>query len=98
MLFSTRFTVSFITISAVLITILMCLGISFKATTNSSIDTLMLKTHKNTVALYRNGQLVQIYDQIVLSTLPQVDKLKFNEGILIDDIRKIDEILQDYDG
>ena len=98
MLFSTRFTLGFIAISAVLITILMCFGISFKADTNSSTDALMLKTHKNTVALYRNGQLVKIYDQIVLNTLPHVDKLKFNQGIPIEDIHKIDEILQDYDG
>lgn len=98
MLFSTRFTLGFIAISAVLITILMCFGISFKADTNSSTDALMLKTHNNTVALYRNGQIVKIYDQIVLNTLPHVDKLKFNQGIPIEDIRKIDEILQDYDG
>ena len=98
MLFSTRFTLGFIAISAVLITILMCFGISFKADTNSSTDALMLKTHKNTVALYRNGQIVKIYDQIVLNTLPHVDKLKFNQGIPIEDIQKIDEILQDYDG
>lgn len=96
--FSTRFSVSFIAASTVLITVLMCLGISFKEQTNEVKATFVLKSHNNAVALYQNDQVVKIYDQIVLNTLPGIDILKFNQGIPIEDIGKIDEILQDYDG
>lgn len=96
--FSTRFTVSFIAISAVLITVLMCLGISFKVQTDEANAKFMLKSHNNAVALYQNDQVVEVYDQIVLNALPGLDILKFNQGIPIEDIGKIDEILQDYDG
>ena len=96
--FSTRFAISFIVISAVIITILMCLGISFKAETRTVQDAYILKTYKNSVALYCNGEPIKIYKDIVVNTLPQVDVLKFNQGIIIEDMQKIDEILQDYDG
>ena len=96
--FSTRFAISFIAISAIIITILMCLGISFKSETNTAQDTFLLKTYKNSVALYCNGEPIKIYKDIVVNPLPQVDVLKFNQGIIIEDMQKIDEILQDYDG
>lgn len=96
--FSAKFAISFITISAVIITALMCLGISFKEQTQEVNGTFMLKTYNNTVALYQNGNIVEVYEQIVLNTLPKTDILMFNKGIPIENISKIDEFLQDYDG
>lgn len=41
----------------------------------------MLKSYKNTVALYNNGNIVKIYDDVVLNTLPPQDIQNFNSGI-----------------
>ena len=94
---STKFISVFISVSAFLITVLLLLGFSFKAP-ESSKETHILKSYKNTVALYTNGKYVKSYENIVLDTLPQVDVNAFNNGITVENDEEIEKILQDYDG
>lgn len=94
---STKFILSFTVLSAILIIILMLLGFSFKSNTQSA-DVHILKSYKNTVALYTNGEFIKSYDSIVLNTLPQVDINSLNNGIAVENDKEIDKILQDYDG
>ncbi len=93
---STKFVLSFTALTALLITILMLLGFSFKPIAQQ--DTHILKSYKNTVALYTNGKFVKSYDNIVLNTLPQIDINSLNNGITVENDEEIDKILQDYDG
>ena len=40
-----------------------------------------LKSYKNTVALYNGREIVEIYSEIVLNTLPEKDIQSFKNGI-----------------
>ena len=57
-----------------------------------------LKAYKNTVALYNGEEIVKIYSNIVLNTLPEKDIITFNNGISVTDAVQAEAILEDYDG
>ena len=94
---STKFIGIFLSVCALIITILMVVGFSFKTRENKK-DIHILKSYKNTVALYTNGEFVKSFENIVLNTLPQVDINSLNNGITVENDEEIDKILQDYDG
>ena len=56
-----------------------------------------LKSYKNTVALYKNDQLVKSYESIVLNTLPQKDIQNFNTGISFDNQLQAELYLEDFE-
>lgn len=56
-----------------------------------------LKSYKNTVALYKNEELIKTYDSIVLNTLPQKDIQSFNSGIEVTTPTQADAFLEDFD-
>ncbi len=58
----------------------------------------MLKSYKNTVALYKNDELIRVYNNIVLNTLPQKDIQSFNKGIPVSNEIQAELMLEDYDG
>lgn len=58
----------------------------------------ILKSHNETVALYRGDEVVTVYDGIVLSTLPYADRARFNEGIAVQNPDDAQIIIEDYDG
>lgn len=58
----------------------------------------VLKSYKNTVALYNGEEIVQIYNNIVLNTLPEKDIINFNNGISVTTPAQAEVILEDYDG
>ena len=59
--------------------------------------TYMLKSYRNTVALYKNDQLIQTYDHIVLNTLPEKDIQNFNSGISVTTQTAAEAYLEDFD-
>lgn len=58
----------------------------------------MLKSYRNTVALYKNDELIQTYDHIVLNTLPEKDIQSFNSGIPVATQTQAEAYLEDFDG
>ena len=56
-----------------------------------------LKTYKNTVALYNGEDVVKVYSDIVLNTLPEKDVITFNSGIKVSNQQEAETIIQDYD-
>lgn len=60
--------------------------------------TYTLKSYRNTVALYKNDELIKTYDHIVLNTLPEKDIQSFNNGIPVATQTAAETILEDYDG
>lgn len=56
-----------------------------------------LKSYRNTVALYRNENLIEIYDSVVLNTLPQKDVQNFNKGIIFDTEEQAETYLEDFE-
>lgn len=57
-----------------------------------------LKSYKNTVALYKNEEIIKIYNHIVLNTLPERDVQNFNKGISVTTPTQAESYLEDFDG
>ena len=67
-----------------IIFILLFVLIAFLTTnkpTNEKQNNYVLKSYKNTIALYSNENIVKTYDNIVLNTLPLQDIQNFTSGI-----------------
>ena len=59
---------------------------------------IVLKSYNNTVALYENGVKKEIYEQIVLNSLPLKDISDLEKGIIIHSDDELLRILEDFDG
>lgn len=57
-----------------------------------------LKSYKNTVALYNGEEIITIYDNIVLNTLPPKDIQNFKNGIPVSTKAQAETYLEDFDG
>ena len=57
----------------------------------------VLKSYKNTVALYNNDEVVKIYSDIVLNTLPKNDIQNFNDGISVSDPQYAEQYLENFE-
>lgn len=60
--------------------------------------TYTLKSYRNCLALYKNEEIIEIYDNIILNNLPPKDKEILLNGISFNNISDVDTALQDYDG
>lgn len=56
-----------------------------------------LKAYKNTVALYNGVEIVKIYNNIILNTLPEKDIYQFKSGIAITSPEEAEIYLEDFD-
>lgn len=56
-----------------------------------------LKSYKNTVALYNGEEIIKIYSNIVLNTLPQKDIQSFNSGIPVATQIQAETYLEDFE-
>ena len=56
-----------------------------------------LKAYKNTVALYNGDKIIEIYNNIVLNTLPEKDILAFKNGIDVSTPSQAETLLEDYE-
>ena len=57
-----------------------------------------LKEYKGTVALYKNDDIITVYDGVVLSSLPRADRQRFYDGMTVKDPQEAEAIIEDYDG
>ena len=55
-----------------------------------------LKAYKNTVALYSGDKIVNVYNDIVLNTLPKKDIQIFTEGIVVASELQAESYLEDF--
>ena len=69
-----------------------------KIQSNNEANIYTLKSYRNCVALYKNEEIIEIYDDIVLSNLPEKDKDNLKNGIEFESIADVDCALKDYDG
>ncbi len=65
--------------------------------TNTSVN-YTLKSYKNTVALFNGEEIIKIYNNIVLNTLPEKDIQNFNKGISVTTQTAAEAYLADFDG
>ncbi len=58
----------------------------------------VLKAYENTVALYVDGEIKEVYSEIVLDTLPKQDIDQLEAGIAFDNCDEARNAIEDYDG
>ncbi len=80
---------------AVFVTILHCVNNRKEIEKNVEYT---LKSYKNTIALYSGDDIVEIYNNIVLNTLPEADIQSFNKGVSISSPAQAEIFLENYDG
>lgn len=56
-----------------------------------------LKSYKNTVALFNGEEIVEIYNNVVLNTLPEKGIQNFNSGITVATRAQAEAYLEDFD-
>ncbi|MBE6732794.1 MAG: hypothetical protein E7561_02210 [Ruminococcaceae bacterium] len=61
-------------------------------------DGYYMKSLNNTVALYKDEDIIKIYDGIVVDTLPITDRQLLERGIHYKSIADADSAAEDYDG
>lgn len=71
--------------------------LTYKTNGTTQENDYILKSYKNTVALYNGEDIVTVYSNIVLNTLPQKDITAFNRGIKISSPENAEILLEDYD-
>ncbi|MBO4732864.1 MAG: hypothetical protein J5662_00140 [Clostridia bacterium] len=96
MTFSYKKTAAAIVIFTVILTALLIL-VAVRSD-KPSVSTYILKGYNGTVALYKNEEIITVYDGIVLSTLPYADRQRFYEGITVSGPDDAQIIIEDYDG
>lgn len=57
----------------------------------------ILKSYKNTVALYNGEEIIEVYDNIILNTLPLEDIRNFNIGIPVSTPAAAELYLEDFE-
>lgn len=65
---------------------------------NDSPEECVLTSYENTVALFVDGKLKEVYSDIVLDTLPKQDVDQLNHGIHFLTIEEARQAIEDYDG
>lgn len=97
MMFSLKKTAIIIFLSCFIVLSLIIVGLYCKS--KNIENQYLIKSYKNTVALYKNGEIIETYDgSIVLNSLPESDIKKFNNGIEIENYEDVYKMLEDYDG
>lgn len=56
-----------------------------------------IKAYKNTVALYSDEEIIKIYDNIVLNTLPEKDIYQFKKGVSVASPEQAEIYLEDFE-
>lgn len=67
---------------------------------NTSSDTALhftLAAWGNNIALYDDGEIIEVYEDILLSALPPADRTALNEGIEITSFEQLSSLLEDFE-
>lgn len=90
-------TTAVIALTAVACALLILSGM-YAEKSNAEGEKYLLKAHENTVALFKENKIIKVYDEIVLSTLPESDIYTLKNGIVYEKIEDADLAAEDYDG
>ncbi len=79
-----------------IVTIIIC---SFSLKNNiQKNDNWIVRTYDDTVVLLNNGEVIEVFSNIALDTLPEEDKLHLEKGIPFQSKNEAMLALEDYDG
>lgn len=84
-------------ISLSIITVITAVFVTLNKNTNKLTQEYRLIAYENNIALFKNDELIKIFDEVVLNSLPKYDQESFKKGIIVSEINKIDEIIEDYE-
>lgn len=90
-------TTAVIALTAVACALLVLSGI-YAEKSNAESDKYFLRAHENTVALFKENEIIKVYDGIILNTLPESDIYTLKNGIEYENIEDADLAAEDYDG
>ncbi len=65
---------------------------------NITHETYILKSVNNVVGLYKNEELINVYENISINTLPLTDKDNLLSGIKLNSLDEVTAIIEDLDG
>ena len=65
---------------------------------NNLPESYILKSVNNVVGLYKNEQLIKVYENISVNTLPLTDKDNLLSGIKLNSLDDVTAIIEDLDG
>ena len=65
---------------------------------NTQKNKYFLREYNGTVALFKDEELVEVYDGVVTENLPFNDYKRFADGIKVSGIDEAQIIMEDYDG
>ncbi len=58
----------------------------------------VLKIYNNNVAVYKNDKIIEIFDTVNYSALPEYDRNQLKKGMSFDSIEEIYSVIEDFDG
>lgn len=88
----------FVLTVAVLISVIILFSCFFTTPKSTpSTTSYTLKSYKNTVALYNGEEIIEVYGDIILNTLPPQDIQSLNNGILVSDKSQAQTYLEDFE-
>ena len=76
----------------------MLLLIAYRTPETAADPSYVLKEYNGTVALYKDGKITTVFDEIVLTSLPHSDRKRFADGIKVKDEEEAIKVIEDYDG
>lgn len=85
----------FMIITVEVVAIIVALGIVAQSQNNND---WVLKSYNNTVALYNNDKITEIFEEIVLDTLPDADIRQLENGIVFTTRDEAIRAIEDFDG
>lgn len=72
--------------------------IAYRNESENNISSYTLKEYNGAVALFKGDEVINVYDGVILSTLPRSDRQMFTNGITIKSPDEAQNIIEDYDG
>ena len=82
-------------LTAVAVVLLILTGLRFERMEQQPYT---LKAYNNTVALYKGEEILEVYDGIVLNTLPITDRNALSKGIDFQSRSEAELSVENYDG
>lgn len=84
-------------LGAFLFVIVLTSSFAIKTQTENT-DNWVIRSHKNTVVLLNNGEVVEVFGDITIDNLPKEDKAHLEKGIYFLTKDEALTALEDYDG
>lgn len=86
---------SLVILTALAVVLLILTGLRFDRMEN---EPYTLKAYNNTVALFKGEEILEVFDGIVLNTLPITDRDALNKGIDFENRNEAEMSVENYDG